>query len=85
MLPIGCSAQIQYIGCLTGPWASRHQPRKTDSARELFLSSLQIVTLDFNTLPESLHPIKKSRMQDPFFNTPQKSINGHEKLRCRLE
>jgi hypothetical protein len=60
-----------------------HLPRKTDSDHETFLSSLKIVTIGFNTLPESMHPIEKSRVQDPFFNTPQNCINGQEKfIRC---
>jgi hypothetical protein len=50
-----------------------------------FLSSLQMVTIDFNTLPESLHPIEKSHMQGPFVNTPENCINGQEKFICRLE
>jgi hypothetical protein len=48
-------------------------------------SEVCLVTIGFNALPESLHPIEKRRMQGTFFNVPQNSINGQEKLICRLE
>jgi hypothetical protein len=44
-----------------------------------------MITIGLNILRESLHPIKKSRMQGPFFNTPQNCINGQEKLICYRE
>jgi hypothetical protein len=50
-----------------------------------FLSSLKIVTMDFNTLPGSLHLIEESCVHRPFFNTPRNYINGKEKLICSLE
>jgi hypothetical protein len=46
---------------------------------------LKRVTIDFTTWLQYLHPIEKSRMQGPFFNTSQSRIKGQDKLICRLE
>jgi hypothetical protein len=51
----------------------------------MLLGSLKKVTIGFNILPESLHPIGKSRMPGPFANTPQNRIKGQEKLIYSLD
>jgi hypothetical protein len=58
------------IGCSTEQLACRYQPSKNDSTHYTFLSFFTIIIICYDTLPESLHPITKSLMQDPVVNTP---------------